>query len=194
MHTSATITQLLKQGEGPTLEFKVNTPHPENLSRLISGLANTSGGAIVVGVREPATILGTNIERFKRLVELARTRVHGEVELLDYSVEVDGKQLGIIEVKQAKVPVAAQEGYFRRVGDREELITAKQLVQMMEAVPNHAVAITSLSETIAGQSSELAKLRESFEKVNSWQRKAFYAFLGAAATAIVKILLAAVGL
>lgn len=194
MHTSATITQLLKQGEGPRLELKVNTPHPENLSRLFSGLANTTGGTVVVGVREPATILGTDIDRFKRLVELARGRLHGEVDLVAYPVEVDGKKLGIVDVKQAKVPVAAQEGYFRRVGDREELLSAQQLVQTMSAVPNHSVAIASLSETIAGQSSELAKLRESFEKANSWKRKAFYAFLGAAATAVVKLLLAAVGL
>ena len=191
MHTSTTITQLISHGEGPTLELKVNTPHPENLSRLISALANTSGGAVVVGVREPATILGTDIERFKRFVQLARVRLHGEVELFDYSVDVDGKQLGVIEVKRATVPVAAQEGYFRRVGDQQELLTAQQLVQTMAAVPNPSVAITSLSETVAGQSSEIAKLRESFEKANSWQRKAFYALIGAAATAVIKLILAA---
>ena len=194
MHTPASITQLLKLGEGPTLELKVSTPHPENLSRLISALANTSGGAVVVGVQEPSTIVGTDIERFKRFVRLARTRLHGEVDLVDYSVDFDGKQLGVIEVNKAKVPVAAQDGYFRRVGDQQEPLTAQQLVQMMAAVPDHSVAITSLSETISGQSSELAKLRESFDKANSWQRKAFYAFLGAAATAVVKLLLAALGL
>ena len=194
MHTPETIAQLLKQGEGPTLEFKVNTPHPENLSRLISGLANTSGGAVVIGIREPAIILGTDIERFKRLVQLARARLHGEVDLVDYSVDVDGKRLGVIEVKRARVPVASQEGYFRRVGDREEPLTTQQLVQSMAAVPDHSVAITSLSETIAGQSNELARLRESFEKANSWQRKAFYALIGAAATAVVKLALAVAGL
>jgi predicted HTH transcriptional regulator len=194
MHTSATITQLLKQGEGPSFELKVNTPHPENLSRLISGLANTNGGTVVVGVRNPASILGTDIDRFKRLVQLAQDRLHGEVDLVAYPVEVDGKQLGIIDVKHSKVPVAAQEGYFRRVGDREELLTAQQLVQTMSAVPNHAIAIASLSETIAGQSAEIAKLRESFDKANSWQRKAFYALLGATATAVLKLLTAVVGL
>lgn len=193
MHTSETINQLLKQGEGPTLELKANIPHPENLSRLISGLANTSGGTVIVGVREPATILGTNIERFKRFVQLTRTRLHGDVDLVDYSIEIDGKEVGIIEVKQAKVPVATQEGYFRREGDQEVLLTAQQLVQTMTAVPNHADAITSLSDTIAGQSRELEKLRKSFEQANSWQRKVFYAFLGAAATAVVKLILAAVG-
>jgi len=194
MHTPESISQLIKQGEGPTLEFKVNTPHPENLSRLISGLANTDGGTVVIGVREPATVLGTDIDRFKRLVQLARTRLHGEVEVIGYPVDVDGKHLGIIEVKRAKIPVASQEGYFRRVGDREEPLTTQQLVQTMAAVPDHSAAITSLSETISVQSGELAKLRDSFEKANSWQRKAFYAIIGAVASAVIKLVLVAVGL
>ncbi len=193
MHSPESIVQLLKQGESQTLEFKVNTPYSENLARLISGLANTSGGAIVIGVREPETILGTNIGRFEKMVQLARHSLHGEVELIHYPVEVEGKSLGVIEVKPSRIPIATQEGYFQRIGDREELLTAPQLVQRMAAVPDQTTAITSLSETIAGQSTELAKLRDSFEKANSWQRKAFYALIGAAATAVVKLVLAAVG-
>lgn len=88
-----TIAQLLKQGESPTLEFKVSTPHPANLSRLISGLANTSGGTVLVGVREPGIIVGTDIERFKHIVQLARTQIHGELSLIDYSVDVAGKRI-----------------------------------------------------------------------------------------------------
>jgi transposase-like protein len=64
-----------------------------------------------------------------------------------------------IEVKRAKIPVASKEGYFRRVGDREEVLTTQQLVQTMAAVPDHSAAITSLSETISVQSGEIAKLR-----------------------------------
>ncbi len=194
MHTLETIAQLIQQGEGPTLELKVNTPHPENLSRIISGLANTDGGTVVVGVREPTTFLGTDIDRFKRFVQIAKTRLHGAVEVIDYSIDFDGKHLGIIEVKRAKIPVASKEGYFRRVGDREEALTTQQLVKMMTAVPDHSAAINSLSETISVQSGEIAKLRDSFEKANSWQRKAFYAFIGAAASAVIKFVLAAVGL
>lgn len=105
-----------------------------------------------MGVREPATIFGANIGRFNRLVRLARMRLHGAIDLVDYSVEVDGKELESIEVKPAKILVATQEGYFRRVGDREELLTAQRLVQMMTEVPNHVAAIAALGETIAGQS------------------------------------------
>lgn len=191
MHTSEAIVGLLKQAESPTLEFKVNTPSPESLSRLISGFANTSGGTAIIGVREPDVIVGTNIDRFNKLVQRAKDRMHGDVELSHYSVEIEGKSIGVIDVKASKVPVASAEGYFRRVGDQEEPLNAQQLVQRMSAVPDHAAAISSLSETIAGQSIELAKLRESFEKANSWQRKVFYALIGSIATGVVKLVFAA---
>ena len=194
MHTPQDIARLLKEGEGPTLEFKVSTPLPDSLSRLISGFANTNGGTVLVGVREPDTIAGTDIVRFEKLVQRAKERLHGDVNLSHYSVELEGKMLGVLEVKPSKVPVASPEGYFRRVGDKEEPLGVHQLVERMSAVPDHATAIGSLSETIGGQSVELAKLRESFEKANSWQRKAFYALLGAAATAVVKLVLATLGI
>ncbi len=63
----------------------------------------------------------------------------------------------------------------------------------MSAIPDHSEAITSLSETIAAQSKEIEKLRESFEDANSLKKKIFYALLGAAATAVVKLVLAALG-
>ena len=148
---------------------------------------------MIVGVKEPDVILGTDIGRFEKLVTRAMERLHGQIDVAHYPVEVSGKRLGIIEVAPAKVLVAAPEGYFRRVGDRDEPFNAQQIVQRMSAVPDHGAAIASLSETIAGQSTELSKLRESFEKANSWQRKAFYALLGAIATAVVKLALAALG-
>ena len=193
MHTPQSVAQLLTQAEGPTLEFKVNTPLPESLARLLSSFANTGGGTVIVGVKEPDVILGTDIGRFEKLVTRAMERLHGQIDVAHYPVEVSGKRLGIIEVAPAKVLVAAPEGYFRRVGDRDEPFNAQQIVQRMSAVPDHGAAIASLSETIAGQSTELSKLRESFEKANSWQRKAFYALLGAIATAVVKLALAALG-
>jgi predicted HTH transcriptional regulator len=190
----AEIARLLEQGEGPRLEFKVATPLPESLSRLISGFANAEGGTVIVGIREPNVVAGTDIDRFNRLVPLATKRLHGEVQVDHHVIQLNGKPLGIIDVQRSKVPVASPEGYFRRVGDREEPLGARQLVERMSELPDHGAAITSLSETISSQSTEFAKLQEAFEKANSWKRKAFYALIGALATAVVKVVLAAVGI
>lgn len=193
MHTPQDIARLVKQGEGPTLEFKVSTPLPESLARLISGFANTSGGTLIVGIREPNTVAGTDIGRFEKLVQRTKERLNGKVQLAHYSIELEGKSLGILEVQKSKIPIASPEGYFRRVGVQEVLLDASQIVELMSAIPDHAAAIASLSKTIAEQSAEFGKLRDSFDKANSWKRKGLYALLGAAATAIVKLVLAAIG-
>ncbi|QDL53833.1 AlbA family DNA-binding domain-containing protein [Rhodoferax aquaticus] len=194
MHTPQDIERLLNQGESPSVEFRVSTPFPESLSRLISGFANTIGGTLIVGIREPNTIIGTDIARFEKFVQKTKERLNGKVELSYYSIELGGKLLGVLEVKKSKIPIASPEGYFRRVGDKEVPLDANQIVELMSSVPDHADAIASLSKTIAEQSAEFGKLRESFEKANSWKRKALYAVLGAAATAVVKLVLAAFGL
>ena len=193
MHTPESLTELLLQSEGPTLEFKSNTPPPESLSRLISGFANSGGGTVIVGVQEPNHVLGTDVARFEKLVQHAKERLRGQLELVHYPVNIGGKSLGVIEVSAAKVPVATPEGYFQRVGERDEPLNAQQLVQRMSTIRDPTAAISALSETITEQSKELSKLRESFEKANSWQRKAIYALLGAIATAVVKLGLAAFG-
>jgi predicted HTH transcriptional regulator len=194
MLTPETLRALIKQPEGATLEFKVNTPSPEVLSRLLSSLANTQGGTVVIGVREPGEIVGIDAVRFERFAELARQRLEPKPELHNQVLDLNGKSIGIIRIERSEIPVAAREGYFKRIGDRDEPITAEQLVNRMSSVANHTKAIEALSNTITTQSTELAALRLSFEKSNSWQRKALYALLGAAATAIVKLILAATGL
>jgi predicted HTH transcriptional regulator len=193
MHTPQDIARLVKQGEGPSLEFKVSTPLPESLARLISGFANTSGGTLIVGIREPNTVTGTDIGRFEKLVQRTKERLNGKVQLEHYSIELEGKSLGVLEVQKSKIPIASTEGYFHRVGDQDVALDASQIVELMSAVPDHAAAIASLSKTIAEQSAEFGKLRDSFDKANSWQRKALYALFGATATAIIKLFLAATG-
>lgn len=193
MFAPAEIHTLLKAGEGSTVEFKVSTPFPEKLARLISSFANASGGTLLVGIKEPNTISGTDPKHFENFVQRALSRLHGEVQSRHFTVEVDGKTVGVLQVSPAKLPVAAPEGYFRRVDDSDQPLSPAELVARMSAIPDHSEAITSLSETIAAQSKEIEKLRESFEDANSLKKKIFYALLGAAATAVVKLVLAALG-
>ena len=191
MTTAADIRALVQRGESSTLEFKVSTPLPENLARLLSSLANTEGGIVLVGIREPDVVAGTDPDRFRLLVPKGIARLSGNVAISHEVVDVDGKAVGVIHISAAKSPIAAPDGYFRRVGDAQEPMSAQQLVDRMSAVPDHGSAIQSLSQTISVQTAEIGKLRESFEKANSWKRKAFYALIGAAATATVKLVLAA---
>ena len=147
MTTAADIRSLVQSGESATLEFKVSTPLPENLARLLSSLANTEGGIVLVGIREPDVIAGTDPDRFKLLVPKGIARLGGNVAISHKVVDVDGKSVGFIHVTAAKSPIAAPDGYFRRVGDKQEPMSAQQLVERMSAVPDHGAAIQSLSQT-----------------------------------------------
>ncbi len=52
------LKELVKQGEGSRLEFKLKTNHPEKIIREIVAFANTSGGKLIVGVGDDKRILG----------------------------------------------------------------------------------------------------------------------------------------
>lgn len=189
MITSEAIRALLAQGENECLEFKANTPAPENLAKMLSSLANTKGGTVIVGVREPNEVLGTNIDRFSKFVERAKQHLHGSLDLNYYPLSFEGKTLGIIEVSSAKLPIATSQGYFKRVGERDTLLDAAQLAAEFSAVQNPAAAITALSETISAQSEQLEKLRLSFDKANSWVTKLTYMVVGAIITGVVRLAL-----
>jgi predicted HTH transcriptional regulator len=53
-----TLKDLVKQGEGKYLEFKLKTNHPEKIVREIVAFANTNGGQLIVGIGDDRSIQG----------------------------------------------------------------------------------------------------------------------------------------
>ncbi|WP_106137328.1 AlbA family DNA-binding domain-containing protein [Spirosoma oryzae] len=52
------LKNLVKRGEGSSLEFKLKTNHPEKIIRGIVAFANTNGGIMLIGVADDKTIRG----------------------------------------------------------------------------------------------------------------------------------------
>jgi predicted HTH transcriptional regulator len=52
------LKNLVRQGEGTSLEFKLKANHPEKIIREIVAFANTKGGKLLVGVGDDKTIPG----------------------------------------------------------------------------------------------------------------------------------------
>jgi predicted HTH transcriptional regulator len=52
------LKNLVRQGEGTTLEFKLKANHPEKIIREIVAFANTKGGILLVGVGDDKSIPG----------------------------------------------------------------------------------------------------------------------------------------
>jgi predicted HTH transcriptional regulator len=52
------LKELVRQGEGKHLEFKLKTNHPEKIVREIVAFANTDGGKLLIGVGDDRSIKG----------------------------------------------------------------------------------------------------------------------------------------
>ncbi len=52
------LRDLVRQGEGRYLEFKLKTTHPEKIIREIVAFANTDGGRLLIGVADDKTVPG----------------------------------------------------------------------------------------------------------------------------------------
>ena len=52
------LKELVRQGEGSQLEFKLKANHPEKIIREVVAFANTNGGLLLIGVGDDKTIPG----------------------------------------------------------------------------------------------------------------------------------------
>lgn len=52
------LRELVRRGEGATLEFKLKANHPEKIIREVVAFANTDGGTLLVGVGDDGSIPG----------------------------------------------------------------------------------------------------------------------------------------
>lgn len=118
LFTSEQIKELLQQGESQTVEFKLHFREPRLLARIIAAFANTKGGLIVVGVREPSEIVGVNPIQFKRIYESAVRQLNATPKTSFEIVEIDGKQIVIIFVEKSTELVLSNEGAFQRIGEQ----------------------------------------------------------------------------
>jgi predicted HTH transcriptional regulator len=182
------IEKLIQNGESQIVEFK-EIPFPENISRVISAFSNTNGGTIVIGVREPNIVVGVQPEQFKQAYQKAIQRVTGDAQIKSEVVDIDGKSIGVICVGKASSIVGSSGGYYARIGLSESALSPQELLLLAAKDVDPKSAISSLIQTVAKQTEEIEKLRMSFDQVNSWKRKFFYAFLGAVAIGMAKILL-----
>lgn len=52
------LRDLVRQGEGRYLEFKLKTTHPEKIIREVVAFANTDGGTLLIGIADDKTVQG----------------------------------------------------------------------------------------------------------------------------------------
>ena len=101
--TSDQLIEKIKQGENETFELKAEVRDPLLLSKLIGSFANNKGGQIVIGVREPIEIVGTDANRLLTIVDRARTALKPTPNFTTEIITVDNKELLLLFSRQVYV-------------------------------------------------------------------------------------------
>ncbi|MFC5412283.1 RNA-binding domain-containing protein [Larkinella bovis] len=80
------LKELVRQGEGTHLEFKLKSNHPERIIREIVAFANTEGGKLLIGIGDDKSIQGLkHIDEDEYLLERAIERYCKPA--IDYTME-----------------------------------------------------------------------------------------------------------
>jgi hypothetical protein len=106
-------------GESEKVEFKRQFPGSDKMAKEIAALANTAGGAVVIGVDDDGSVYGVDdTETLQlRVANLATSEKFRPPIYPDFEViEVSGEPILIVEIEELDRPCAVDYRYYARVG------------------------------------------------------------------------------
>lgn len=137
-----TLTELIEQGEGLTVEFKRKVSTPEKIAREMIAFANTSGGVIIFGVDDDKRIVGVESEKgeINFIVDAAQNLIDPPV-AIDISIfGIEEKDLVCVEIPESRdkphflVSGAQPEGEppkaFIRIGENS-VTASREMVKIL---------------------------------------------------------------
>jgi hypothetical protein len=160
----ADIRELIRQGESERVEFKTT------LVNIVSALANTHGGVIIVGIREPDIIVGTQPEQVFMIVERAKGMLMPAIDLNVSTIEIDYKQVVVISVPESKDVIFGNGMALKRVGEQTRPLSPQDLELKIPA-PADTDEIRKLADAISKQTEIIESLRNDLREENSFKNK-----------------------
>jgi ATP-dependent DNA helicase RecG len=125
------IKSIIAAGEGYNAEFKVSIPNKiKEITEEVCAFANASGGIVLIGVDDTNTIKGITIENGKRsAIQNSINEISPALKCEFYIVEVDGKDIAVIEVPsgQNKPYVLSGTIYVRQGPNSQKLTTVEEM-------------------------------------------------------------------
>jgi len=98
----ASIAELIRKGEGETIEFKRSLAELREIVETICAFSNTRGGIVLVGVNDKGEVVGVDVSRstienlVSRIARETNPRIYPEVEV----VEFNGRKVIVIRVSE----------------------------------------------------------------------------------------------
>ncbi|NUQ79972.1 MAG: ATP-binding protein [Bacteroidetes bacterium] len=101
--SEATLSRLIQQGEGVSLEFKRKINHTRKIAKSIIAFANTIGGMLIVGVDDNGRIYGVDDEKYPAdtIRKMAAQDCFPAVNCTISSLKLDGKYIILINVPES---------------------------------------------------------------------------------------------
>jgi ATP-dependent DNA helicase RecG len=141
MITSEEIKRLAEKGESYNVDFKVAVPQKvRDITEEVCSFANAAGGFVLVGIDDHGVIKGATIDNSKRsAIQGSIGEISPALHCEQYSVEVDGKEVWVIEVPAGRqVPYFFGGNVFVREGANSQKLTnveeIRELFQQAEKI------------------------------------------------------------
>lgn len=187
------ILELIFAGESESLELITSIRDPQLLAKLIGSFANAQGGKIVIGVKEPAEVVGADEVISRRVYEAARKRLAPEPNTNFSIVETEGKRVAIIDVERSTDIILSEGIAFVRAGTLIQPMAWTQMRQHLPSQPSSST-VESLTKAIERQSKLIEEMHEKIQESNTWQarwkERGIGFFLGVLASVIASIVYA----
>ena len=190
--SAADIRELIRQGENERVEFKSSLRDVSALADIASALANTHGGVIIVGIREPDIIVGTQPEQVFKIVGRVNDILMPAIDLDFSTIEIDHKQVAVISVPESKDVIFGNGMALKRVGEQNRPLSSQDL-ELKISAPADTNEIRKLADAISKQTEIIESLRNELREENSFKSKlkgyliggVIGAVLGAIAAALI---------
>jgi ATP-dependent DNA helicase RecG len=123
------LKKLIASGETEAVEFKEISN--EHFYKTISGMANTKGGAVLLGVNKKGSIVG--IDSSSQFLEDMTNRIVNKLSVYPEikTVDIKGKRVIGVKIGRSGFPVSYEGRYYERVGNTTREISPQKLRAFM---------------------------------------------------------------
>jgi len=134
------ILKQIEQGESKTIEFKEKLPKNNSIVKTVIAFSNTSGGKLIMGVRDSQEIVGIQDENIfdlqDKIISLIFDSCYPNILPEIYTINIGDKLLLVIEVFRGNLlpyhlkSKEKKDGVYIRVGSSNRLADENMLIEL----------------------------------------------------------------